>query len=63
MAQYTAPLRDMNFVVCGVRNRIKLIGAEDKGNGRTLLTTENTFEIDAADKPALIAQALSMVLA
>jgi acyl dehydratase len=46
-----------------VRNRIKLIGAEDKGNGRTLLTTENTFEIDAADKPALIAQTLSMVLA
>jgi acyl dehydratase len=46
-----------------VRNRIKLLGAEDKGNGRTLLTTENALEIDAADKPALIAQVLSMVMA
>jgi acyl dehydratase len=46
-----------------VRNRIKLVGVEDKGNGRKLLTTENTLEIDGGDKPALIALVLSMVLA
>jgi acyl dehydratase len=29
-----------------VRNRIKLLAAEPKGDGRFLLTTENTIEID-----------------
>lgn len=46
-----------------VRNRIKLLAAEDKGGGRFLLTTENTIEIDGESKPALIAQALVMVVA
>jgi acyl dehydratase len=45
-----------------VRNRIKLLAAEDKGNGRTLLTTENTLEIEGEVKPALIAQALTMAV-
>jgi acyl dehydratase len=44
-----------------VRNRIKLVAVENKGNGRVLLTTENTFEIEGEDKPALIATALVMV--
>ena len=45
-----------------VRNRITLLAAEDKGNGRTLITTENTLEIEGEAKPALIAHALTMAL-
>jgi acyl dehydratase len=41
-----------------VRNRIKLLAAEARGDGRMLLTTENTIEIEGEDKPALIATAL-----
>jgi len=46
-----------------VRTRIKLVSAEDKGQGRTLLCTENTVEIEGESKPALIAGALVMALA
>jgi acyl dehydratase len=45
-----------------VRTRVKLVAAEAKGNGRTLVTTENTVEIEGHDKPALIATALTMVM-
>ena len=45
-----------------VRNRIKLISAEDKGHGRTLISTENTIEIEGESKPALIAGALVMAI-
>jgi acyl dehydratase len=45
-----------------VRNRIKLLAAESRGDGRILLTTENTIEIDGEDKPALIATALVMAV-
>lgn len=43
-----------------VRNRIKLVGVEDKGGGRWLLSLENTVEIEGGDKPALIAITLAM---
>jgi len=45
-----------------VRNHVKVVAVEDKGNGRVLLTTENTIEIEGEDKPALVAfsQALLM---
>ena len=43
-----------------VRNRIKLLAAEARGEGRMLLTTENTIEIEGEPKPALIATALVM---
>lgn len=47
-----------------VRGRFKLLSAEDKGaqNGvtRWLLKHELTVEIDGGDKPALIAEWLSM---
>ena len=46
-----------------VRTRVKLTSVEGKGNGRTLVTTENTVEIENHDKPALIATALTMVIA
>ncbi|MBU6259730.1 MAG: MaoC family dehydratase [Burkholderiales bacterium] len=45
-----------------VRNRVKLVAVEDKGDGRWLLTTENTVEIDGEAKPALIATALALVM-
>ena len=37
-----------------VRNHIKIVALEDKGSGRFLLTTENTFEIEGEEKPALV---------
>ena len=43
-----------------VRGRFKLLSAEDKGGGRWLLKHELTVEIEGADKPALIAEWLSM---
>ena len=43
-----------------VRVRGKLLGIEDKGGGRYLLRNETTVEIEGEDKPALIAEWLSM---
>ena len=43
-----------------VRNRIKLVSVDSKGNGRHLLTTEHTVEIEGEAKPALIASVLVM---
>jgi acyl dehydratase len=45
-----------------VRNRVKIATLEDRGNGRTLLTTENTIEIDGEDKPAMIAFARVLLM-
>ena len=58
-ARFIAPVK----AGARVRNRIKLVSAEDKGNGRTLLCTENTVEIEGESKPALIAGALVMAIA
>ena len=44
-----------------VRNCIRLLAVEDKGRGRWLVTTENSFEIEDEDKPALIAQNLVLL--
>ena len=57
-------VRFINPVKVGarVRNRIKLLAVEPKGDGRWLLTSENTFEIEGEDKPALIAVSLVMIL-
>ena len=43
-----------------IRGRFKLLSAEDKGDGRWLLKHELTVEIEGGDKPALIAEWLSM---
>ncbi len=43
-----------------VRGRFKLLSAEDKGGGRWLLKHGLTIEIEGADKPALVAEWLSM---
>ena len=57
-ARFIAPVKAGSRV----RNRIRLLAIEDKGHGRTLLTTENTLEIEGEDKPALIAQVLTMAV-
>jgi acyl dehydratase len=46
-----------------VRNRIVLLAAESKGSGRTLITLQNTIEIEGEAKPALIAESLAMLMA
>lgn len=43
-----------------VRNRMELIGVEDKGQGRKVLKTRNTIEIEGAEKPAMVAEWLGM---
>jgi acyl dehydratase len=45
-----------------VRNRVLLVSVEDKGGGRMLLKTRNTLEIEEERKPALIAEALVMLV-
>src|SRR6516162_8187783 len=58
-------LRFINPVKAGarIRSRIKLLAIEPKGEGRLLVTTENTVEIEGEDRPALIATMLAMVTA
>jgi len=46
-----------------VRNRVVLQAAEAKGSGRTLVTLQNTIEIEGEAKPALIAESLAMLMA
>ena len=45
-----------------VRNRVHLLSAEDKGGGRVLVRTQNTLEIEDEQKPALVAEALVMLV-
>ncbi|MCK9274561.1 MAG: MaoC family dehydratase [Syntrophales bacterium] len=56
-------VRFLNPVLSGskIRDRIVLSGFEDKGNGRYLMTTTHTIEIQGQDKPACIAEALGMI--
>ncbi len=57
-ARFITPVK----VNARVRNRIKIVAVEAKGPGRTLITTENTLEIEGEEKPALVAIALGMAL-
>jgi acyl dehydratase len=56
-------VRFINPVRAGarIRSRIRLVAIEPKGAGRLLVTTENTVEIEGAEKPALVATMLAMV--
>jgi acyl dehydratase len=56
--RFIAPLRAGKRV----RNHSSLAAVDDKGNGRVLLTIDNTVEIEGEDKPALVAQALVMLV-
>lgn len=46
-----------------VRNRLSLLAADRKGDGRVLLRMENTMEIEGEGKPALVAEALALLVA
>jgi acyl dehydratase len=45
-----------------IRDRITLTSVEDKGGGRILLTTRHTVEIEGEEKPAMIADTLTMFM-
>lgn len=55
-------LRLINPVACDarIRDRIVLSQVEEKNNGRVLVTTTHTIEIEGEDKPACVAEVLSM---
>jgi acyl dehydratase len=57
-------IRFINPVKAGarIRDHIMLVSAEDKGNGRVLMTTRHTVEIEGEEKPALVADTLAMLL-
>ena len=46
-----------------VRNRVVVLGVEQKQPGRVLLTLQNTIEIEGEAKPALIAESLALLMA
>jgi acyl dehydratase len=56
-------LRFLTPVMAGsrIRMRVTLLSVEDRGKGRLLLKTRNTFEIEGGEKPALIAESLALV--
>ena len=56
--RFLAPVRSGKRV----RNRIRLAGVEERGNGRYLVTTDNTIEIEGEVKPALLASAIAMFI-
>jgi acyl dehydratase len=58
-------VRFINPVKAGarIRDRITLVAAEDKGAGRLLMTTRHTVEIEGEEKPAMVADTLTMLLA
>ena len=45
-----------------VRTLSKVVSVDDKGDGRYLMKTEITMEIEGVDKPAFIAESLSMFI-
>ena len=45
-----------------VRLRVVLDNVEEKNNGQLLVKTRNTIEIENSDKPALIADALALLV-
>jgi acyl dehydratase len=45
-----------------IRNRLELLSAEKKGEGRILLKTNNTVEIEGEEKPAMVAELLALLI-
>jgi acyl dehydratase len=56
--RFLAPVRSGKRV----RNRIRLAGVDERSNGRYLVTTDNTIEIEGETKPALQASALAIFI-
>jgi acyl dehydratase len=46
-----------------VRDRVTLLMAEEKGPGRVLVKAQHTIEIAGEEKPAMVAEALAMLVA
>src|SRR5262249_58790462 len=46
-----------------VRNRVTLMSVEKKGGGRVIVKVMNELQVDGADRPALIAETLAMLVA
>jgi acyl dehydratase len=46
-----------------VRNRVTLMSATEKGQGRVLVKTMNELQIEGEDKPAVVAESLVMLVA
>lgn len=46
-----------------IRDRVTLLTAEEKGPGRVLIKAQHTIEIEGEDKPAMVAEALAMLVA
>ena len=49
-------------VGCKVRTHSKCVSVENKGDGRYLMKTEVSMEIEGVEKPAYIAETLSMFI-
>ena len=45
-----------------VRTHSKVLSVDDKGDGRYLMKTEITMEIEGVEKPAYVAETLSMFI-
>jgi len=56
--RFLAPVRSGKRV----RNRIKLAAVDHRGNGRYIVTTDNTIEIEGETKPALQASAIAIFI-
>src|SRR4029453_11954847 len=46
-----------------VRDRVTLLTAEERGPGRVLVKAQHTIEVEGEDKPAMVAEALAMLVA
>ena len=46
-----------------MRYRSRVLGAEPRGAGRTLLRQEAMMEVEGQDKPAVVAELLAMYVA
>jgi acyl dehydratase len=58
-------LRFLAPVIAGsrVRYRSRVLAAEPRGDGRTLLRQEATMEVEGQDKPAVVAELLALYIA
>ncbi len=45
-----------------IRNRLELLSAEEKGEGRVLIKTKNTIEIEGEEKVAMVAELLALLI-
>ena len=58
LVRFLAPVRSGKRV----RGRVVLDAVEEEKGGRILLTVKSTMEIEGEDKPALVAEMLSMLI-